>query len=419
MKRKEEVKVIVLHPIDPYGSKIGGTGTFINSFIQFSPPHFTVKFIGVSSDLFCRPANRWHMLKVGTKEFKFFPLFYEKNQNIKKIIPLSLRYSMILRQKIGLLHEGVLFLNRIEPALVLRNGASTIVAVTHTDIESSLLSKNSEAMWRYFPSFYFYCEKLAFDKCDEIFSVSKKTVEFYQQKYKERKKDFTFLTNPVNNEVFYPPEKFKSREPENAPYLPKELFHFKYWILFAGRLQAVKDPFLLFKSFVALPSEFRKKTALILVGDGDLKSDLEAYISKTGFTEQVFFLGVLPQEQLVFLYQFSNLLILTSHFEGMPMCLLEALACGTPAVSTSVGEVKKIIKSGITGEVVENYKPSSISHAMFQVISNPKIYNRENCISIASYFSPEKVLTPLYNSIESLFLQNYRNPDKISRFDKK
>jgi len=87
----------------------------------------------------------------------------------------------------------------------------------------------------------------------------------------------------------------------------------------------------------------------------------------------------------------------------MPMCVLEALGCGLPVVSTNVGEVKKVVENDFSGEVVESVSPRIISQSIEKVLSTPNKYSKNNCIMSISQYTPQKVLKPLYETIRRLY----------------
>lgn len=95
-------------------------------------------------------------------------------------------------------------------------------------------------------------------------------------------------------------------------------------------------------------------------------------------------------------------MLLTSNFEGMPICILEALGCGLPVVSTDVGEVKRLIKNGFSGEVVESFAPKDIARGLEKVLNYPDVYIRKNCVSCIMEYTPEKVLKPIYKLMRKL-----------------
>jgi glycosyltransferase involved in cell wall biosynthesis len=107
-------------------------------------------------------------------------------------------------------------------------------------------------------------------------------------------------------------------------------------------------------------------------------------------------------QELARFYHASDVFILTSNFEGMPMCVLESLACGTPVVTTDVGEVRLIVKPGLSGEIAFSFEPNSIADEIVKVLSNNACYVPENIRREVESFTAPKCLKPLYDKIEEL-----------------
>lgn len=110
-----------------------------------------------------------------------------------------------------------------------------------------------------------------------------------------------------------------------------------------GRLVAIKNPKLAILAFEQL---VRKKTAsadgrLLLVGDGELRSELEQVVQSVGLGTRVHFLGWI--EDLLEIYAKLDLVIVTSLNEGTPVVLIEAMAAGLPFVATSVGGIADLV----------------------------------------------------------------------------
>jgi glycosyltransferase involved in cell wall biosynthesis len=108
---------------------------------------------------------------------------------------------------------------------------------------------------------------------------------------------------------------------------------------------------------------------LVIVGDGPERANLEALARQSGVAERVRFMGRLPHGDLPQLYQAADLLLLLSSNEGMANVLLEAMACGTPAVATNVGGTPEVVASAAVGELVEDRNHVSIAAAVKRILA--------------------------------------------------
>ena len=401
------IKISIIFPSDPLGAKVGGAEMFINDVVKFAPPDFEIEFIGVTSDKRERPVKKWTKLKTGKKEFNFYPVYFEKEENRKGLIPLSLRFSLALSRSCPNFQGKVLFFNRIEPALFLNNIKVPKVGVIHNDICKQILRKNSEVLWSKFSWLYFKVEDLIFKSLDHVYSVSKSTVEFYRARYSGQKEKFSFLPTWADTDIFSPRPEPKKTLRQTAYFKEKNLPIDKNWILFVGRLQEQKAPIRLIDAFFEYYKENRD-SCLIVAGAGNLMSAVESHIRKLGLKNNIFLLGQIARENLVNFYRAADSLLLTSNFEGMPLCVIEALRCGLPVVTTNVGEVKQVVRNGFSGEVIESFEPNDIAKGLGKVISNPSVYATENCLNCVISYTPEKVLTPVYEMIRALNRRYYK-----------
>ncbi|MDL1980897.1 MAG: glycosyltransferase family 4 protein [Deltaproteobacteria bacterium] len=396
------VKVLIIYPTDPLGPKVGGAETFLKGFIKNAPEDFDVAFIGISSDRQKRPPKKWIKLKLGNREFNFLALFFEKDENKKTTIPLSLRFTLALRLSPINISNKLLVFNRIEPTILYRSAKCPKVAIIHSDVQKQTERGGSEVLWSKFPRLYFIFEKLIITSMDHVYTVSNNSLEFYRSKYPERKKMFSFLPTWADTDIFYPKDEPKFSIRSNLLSLNNDLPIDEKWILFVGRLQKVKAPIRLIDTFMEY---YRKDTTacLIIIGEGNLREAMVLHVKKMKMENKVFFLGNVSQETLALFYRGSDVLLLTSNFEGMPMCVLEALGCGLPVISTNVGEVKRVVKNEFSGEVVESVSPKIISQSIEKVLSNPDIYSKDNCIKAISEYTPQKVLKPVYGTVRKLY----------------
>jgi glycosyltransferase involved in cell wall biosynthesis len=92
-----------------------------------------------------------------------------------------------------------------------------------------------------------------------------------------------------------------------------------------------------------------------------------------------------PQEQLLLYYNASDVLLLTSLYEGSPNVVKEALACGLPVVSTNVGDVAQLFEDCALGRLADG-NPQRIAEALASVLNGD--LETDNCTGIQKYHLP-------------------------------
>src|SRR5690606_22887105 len=100
-------------------------------------------------------------------------------------------------------------------------------------------------------------------------------------------------------------------------------------VVSAGNLIELKGHDLVIEAAATLPD-----VTLLIAGEGPERGRLEALTHRLGVADRVRMLGSVPQEMLIELYGAADVLVLASRSEGSPNVVLEALACGTPVVTT-------------------------------------------------------------------------------------
>jgi glycosyltransferase involved in cell wall biosynthesis len=142
-----------------------------------------------------------------------------------------------------------------------------------------------------------------------------------------------------------------------------------------GRLQAVKriDRFLRAIAQVRRQSSVRVRA--IIAGDGPLQGDLERQAKELGLgPEAVVFEGSVADVRTI--YRRSDLVMLTSDWEGSPNVLLEAMASGLPVVATRVGGVPEIVLDCQVGFLVEPSDEDGLAAALAQLIEDEGLRRR-------------------------------------------
>jgi L-malate glycosyltransferase len=144
---------------------------------------------------------------------------------------------------------------------------------------------------------------------------------------------------------------------------------------------------------------------LLLVGDGPIKEDLESAVREYYLENQVLFLGY--QKDVDKYYQMADISLLTSKTESFPLVLLESARECTPAITTDVGGVKKMIPDHTFGFIVDVDSVEGIVSAIEKSIE----YKKTNELSQmglrfyehnSQYFSIQSFANSIYDVYQSL-----------------
>jgi glycosyltransferase involved in cell wall biosynthesis len=128
-------------------------------------------------------------------------------------------------------------------------------------------------------------------------------------------------------------------------------------LLAAGRLHPVKDHAFLLRGCAVLRAHGTNIVCLI-AGDGPEKARLVRLVKKLGLQGTTIFLGYLSRVELASLYAKVDLLVVTSRSEGIPVVLMEAMACGVPVLAPRITGIPELVVDGQTGFL---YQPGSVS----------------------------------------------------------
>lgn len=136
-----------------------------------------------------------------------------------------------------------------------------------------------------------------------------------------------------------------------------------------GRLNWTKDQLGLIRAFKRV-HEQHADTALVLIGDGELRASLQQSAIDEGVSDCVHFLG--DRNDVREWLQGLDLFVLSSLSEGYSMALLEASAVALPIIATDVGGNGEIVRNGITGSLVAAGNPAALADAMLALLRNPR-----------------------------------------------
>lgn len=165
----------------------------------------------------------------------------------------------------------------------------------------------------------------------------------------------------IDTSLFSPPGDQSPCDPAGGPLK----------LLCVARLHTVKGHAFLLEAVAQLRTA-GLACELTLVGDGPQRGVLEEQCRRLGLLEQVRFLGMQVQPEIIRLYRQCDLVVLPSVSDAMPVSLMEALACARPVVATAVRAVPELVQDGVTGLLCPPSDSPALAEAIQWMAQHPQ-----------------------------------------------
>lgn len=182
-------------------------------------------------------------------------------------------------------------------------------------------------------------------------AISKEIQYMMMEEYKLKNKT-ELIYNPVDVDKFY-----KDNER-----------HEGICLVTAGRLSKEKNQKLLIDAIKVLCQEY-KNLSLTILGDGPLKNELENYVKDKGLIDIIHLEGNVANVE-DYLSK-SDIFVLSSTYEGLPLVILEAMAAKLPVISTDVGGIRDIVTNN--GLLVESENINAFVKALKKLIDDKEL----------------------------------------------
>ena len=138
-------------------------------------------------------------------------------------------------------------------------------------------------------------------------------------------------------------------------------------LLFIGRLAGVKGVPILFEALQAIVGDF-PDVRLKLIGDGPERRDLEREVSKRGIGDRVEFAGYRSQSEVAEALHETDILVLPSFAEGLPVVLMEAMAARVPVITSRIAGIPELVEHGHSGLLVPPGDVDALAAAISQLL---------------------------------------------------
>lgn len=217
-------------------------------------------------------------------------------------------------------------------------------------------------------------DQLVYKAYDKVICVSKNTRDNLMEDINIDAKKVMVIPNGINLSKF---------SPDSKPTLSKPVPQINAGdkiILMTGAFRKQKDQPTLIRAMALLPSNYK----LWLAGGWHLKEKAELLAQSLGLEHRVSFLGF--REDVPALMQIADINVLATHYEGMPLAAIEAMASGKPFIASDVPGVAETA-SGAAYLVPES-DPEALATAIREVLENEILYKQisTKCMQRASSF---------------------------------
>lgn len=194
---------------------------------------------------------------------------------------------------------------------------------------------------------------------------------------------------------------------------------------FTGRLTEIKNISLLLNAAAECQKLTEKpRLRFVIIGDGNLRQELEDLSHELGLSDSVVFLG--NRNDVAELLQGIDIIALTSKNEGTPLSLIEAMAAGVPFISTSVGGVADLAGEAIEtldgfricerGIAVDGFGAKQFADGLIYLAKNEKLRERLKCDSAAfarSKYSVDRLTDDIVSLYRKLDGEKQSNIGKV------
>jgi len=265
-------------------------------------------------------------------------------------------YRALKGQRIRVIHSHRYKENLLAFFLAKSTGAGCLAATLHGLSEPPLDVENGDERIGLKTKLDYFLLKHFFTR---VVAVSQNMKQVLVQKYGFRPEKIDVIYNGIP----IPPGEFSGRDSRDAIFQ----------IGTVGRMVPVKD----YGLFLEVAAEMRRQTDKVrfsILGDGPLKEALIRKTKELKMEDDVDFLS--PRPDPFSYYQSLDLYLNTSLHEGIPLSILEAMACGRPVVAPKVGGIPEIVSDGEDGFLIDGRDPKKFSDGCLGLLRDKNLRMR-------------------------------------------
>lgn len=189
-------------------------------------------------------------------------------------------------------------------------------------------------------------------------------------------------------------------------------------LLYVGRLAATKGLPILLESLAQLQPKYRE-LSLTVIGDGVEKERLQQMTKDLNLEGMVNFVGYQSQTSVRNYLQQTDIFVMSSFAEGVPVVLMEAMAAGVPSIATQIAGVSELIEDGVNGYLVPPGNVSALTEKLDTLIISPDVRSKFGVLGrqkVEKEFNIYKETQRLYSIFKNA-LNHQKTPIRPSLID--
>jgi glycosyltransferase involved in cell wall biosynthesis len=401
--KASRVRVLIVHPRDLAAPTIGGIQTFLHDFVKYAPPEFEITFAGVTRDTAKYPVGRRRRLEVDGREVWLLPLGPAGALSRNPLSLLRMAFAQARLRREMLTRGTILQLHRPFKPFIFAGHRGPRVQFIHVDIRDW----PGPAAWNRLRGLYRQFSDRALNAMAHVFVVNEPGVAILRAEYPQMAERIEFLPVWYDDAVFRPALRGEHDALRGALWARMGLGDGAArdpLILFAARLDEIKDPALAIDGYAEFVRTSETPARLLIAGEGDLRPKLEQQVAALNLSGRVRFIGDRPRDELAILMRAVDVLLLTSRSEGGgPRVVLEALASGLPVVATEVGEVRRTVLHCSNGWLIASPStPAAVAEGVRWALAEPREKVVEAARAASRPYTARVVLQHVYDTYRQL-----------------
>jgi glycosyltransferase involved in cell wall biosynthesis len=342
-------KILLMHPMDPRGGKLGGIETHVRLILSHHPDDFSILFVGVDEVGDCK-LGEVRKVEIQGRTIDFLPVAAIDATRIN-LAGRTLLQSTTFRFAAGAVRflprlrrlvKGASVsadLQRMEFALIPKLlGLKTVQMVHGEGRKDQEMDSLIKKLW----FIHRTNEWIALRLANRILCVNANIIRRFETVLPFAVQKSEVMTVSVDTQRFAP--------------TPFDTTDGIFRVVFAGRLDAFKDPPLMLRTLAGLHARLGGKLEFHYLGTSDPRRFKE-FAAVEGFTQLH---GFQTADGVAQILAKCHAGILTSHFEGMPCYLLETLSAGRPFAAIRLPQYDPLVVQGVSGTLVERTQPDEI-----------------------------------------------------------